>query len=404
MYTNTTNDSTVISQAVRVDRWQSAREYVGEVEQALGQCEEFFRLAPGARIKVTIKDASGTPPITDYVSAAFVAEDGQSVQEWSIMAVGDVIIAIQHIGSTRPPATFLNDVEKKVLARIDPTDFAAGRRRPGVHRAGGLHGDHRPGQRVGRRDPGRCGDAGRHRGTRHRPAHHGPQVSATDPFDALRADLADQVAALAAVVDPLASQDLLTPTPAEGWDIADQLGHLAAFDEHGTTAMVDPDRFRADLAHALDTGTDPVAAATARGRDLGPGGCRDWWHTASATLARAAAGLEPRQRLPWYGPDMGAMSFLTARLMETWAHGQDVRDALGLEPEASRRLRHVADIGVRARPFSYAIRAMEVPSAPIRVALGARRPGVGLGRRGGRRRGQRPGHRLLPPGDPTPPP
>jgi uncharacterized protein (TIGR03084 family) len=194
-------------------------------------------------------------------------------------------------------------------------------------------------------------------------------VSATDPFDALRDDLADQVAALAAVVDPLASQDLLTPTPAEGWDIADQLGHLAAFDEHGTTAMVDPDRFRADLAHALDTGTDPVAAATARGRDLGPGGCRDWWHTASATLARAAAGLEPRQRLPWYGPDMGAMSFLTARLMETWAHGQDVRDALGLEPEASRRLRHVADIGVRARPFSYAIRAMEVPSTPIRVAL-----------------------------------
>ena len=126
VYTNTTNDSTVISQAVRVDRWQSAREYVGEVEQALGQCEEFFRLAPGARIKVTIKEASGTPPITDYVSAAFVAEDGQSVQEWSIMAVGDVVIAIQHIGSTRPPATFLNDVEKKVLARIDPTDFAAG--------------------------------------------------------------------------------------------------------------------------------------------------------------------------------------------------------------------------------------------------------------------------------------
>ena len=192
-----------------------------------------------------------------------------------------------------------------------------------------------------------------------------------DPFAALRADLAAEVAALAAVVDPLANDVLRTPTPAEGWDIADQLAHLAAFDEHGTTSMVDPDGFRAELAAVLDAGADPIAAATDRGRLIGPAATRGWWHNASASLAAAAAGVEPRQRLPWYGPDMGAMSFITARLMETWAHGQDVRDALGAAPEVSPRLRHVADIGVRARRFSYAVRSMDLPDVPVRVELTA---------------------------------
>jgi uncharacterized protein (TIGR03084 family) len=72
---------------------------------------------------------------------------------------------------------------------------------------------------------------------------------------------------------------------------------------------------------------------------------------------------------------MGARSFLTARLMETWAHGQDVVDALGAEREATERLRHVAHIGVRARPFSYANRGMAMPDTEIHVALEA--PGGG---------------------------
>lgn len=194
-------------------------------------------------------------------------------------------------------------------------------------------------------------------------------MSDTDPFDLLRADLAAEVAALAAVVDPLDEAGLRTPTPAEGWDVADQLAHLAAFDERGAEAIVDPEAFRAAVADLRERGGDPIGEATEHGRSLGPVGARSWWHEASAGMARAAATLAPKQRLPWYGPDMGAMSFVTARLMETWAHGQDVRDALGLPAEVSDRLRHVADIGVRARGFSYVVRGLDVPAAPVRVEL-----------------------------------
>jgi uncharacterized protein (TIGR03084 family) len=66
---------------------------------------------------------------------------------------------------------------------------------------------------------------------------------------------------------------------------------------------------------------------------------------------------------------MSARSFVTARLMETWAHGQDVVDALGAERAPTERLRHVAHIGVGARPFSYAANRREMPDAGIRVEL-----------------------------------
>ena len=66
---------------------------------------------------------------------------------------------------------------------------------------------------------------------------------------------------------------------------------------------------------------------------------------------------------------MAARSFITARLMETWAHGQDVVDALGVARIPTARLRHVAHIGVRARPFSYAIHNMTMPADDVAVRL-----------------------------------
>jgi uncharacterized protein (TIGR03084 family) len=66
---------------------------------------------------------------------------------------------------------------------------------------------------------------------------------------------------------------------------------------------------------------------------------------------------------------MGALSFVSARLMETWAHGQDVADALGAIRVPTARLRHIAHLGVRARPFSYVVRGLEVPADAVSVGL-----------------------------------
>lgn len=195
----------------------------------------------------------------------------------------------------------------------------------------------------------------------------GAASSGADPLALLLEDLKAEVASLAAVVDGLGSDELRLPTPAVGWTIADQLGHLATFDERGAQAILNPDAFTAAVATARSEGHDVVEAAVeaARSRDVET--VPSWWHQASAQMLAAAATLSVDQRLPWYGPDMGAKSFVTARLMETWAHGHDVRDALRIPTVPTDRLRHVIDIGTRARPFSYKVRGMRVPDSPLRV-------------------------------------
>jgi uncharacterized protein (TIGR03084 family) len=79
--------------------------------------------------------------------------------------------------------------------------------------------------------------------------------------------------------------------------------------------------------------------------------------------------LPPGAKLPWYGPPMSAASMATARLMETWAHGQDIADALGVRRTPTARLRHVAHIGVRTRDFAYLNRGLPAPAEEFRVEL-----------------------------------
>ena len=127
VFSSPVDEAYLISEAVRVDRWQSARTYVDDVADAVESCDEFFRTgAEGERLRVEVRPGTGDAPITDHVARSFVATDGSSWQVWSIMAVGDVVIALQHIGPDQPQEGFLNDLEDKILIRIDPEDFAPG--------------------------------------------------------------------------------------------------------------------------------------------------------------------------------------------------------------------------------------------------------------------------------------
>jgi len=182
---------------------------------------------------------------------------------------------------------------------------------------------------------------------------------------ALAADLAAESAITRALVAGLDEGGWHTPTPAPGWDIADQISHLAYFDEVAVRAAVHPDEFRAALAAAPE---DPDAIA-ARYRDRTGAQILAWFDDARAVLLETFTKLDPRQRLPWFGPPMSAASSLTARIMETWAHTQDIADTLGVTREPTARLRHVAHIGIGARAFSYAARSQTPPGTPVRVEL-----------------------------------
>ncbi len=187
----------------------------------------------------------------------------------------------------------------------------------------------------------------------------------------LLADLAAEHAALDAVVAPLPEPAWDGPTPAAGWSVRDQIGHLHYFDGTAYLSATEPAAF---LAHREEVMADVGGfeeSTLAFARSVPADELLGAWRLGREALVGVLGAVDARARLEWYGPPMGAMSFATARLMETWAHGQDVVDAVGAPRPATGRLRHIADLGVRTRGFSYAVRGLDPPAAEVRVELEA---------------------------------
>jgi uncharacterized protein (TIGR03084 family) len=188
---------------------------------------------------------------------------------------------------------------------------------------------------------------------------------------ALTADLVAETAWLDEILGALLPAQWQLATPAPGWTIADQVSHLAYFDEATLLSIRDPDLFRRDAEALAGRGSDFPDQIAAEYRHLRGAQLLRWFRTARQALVDGYASADPAARLPWYGLDMGLSSSVTARLMETWAHGQDIADTLGIQRRATSRLRHVAHLGVRSLGYSYAVNGLPRPEAPIRVELAA---------------------------------
>lgn len=191
----------------------------------------------------------------------------------------------------------------------------------------------------------------------------------------LLVDLDAERAALTEVVRGLPAEDWARPTRALPWNVRDQIAHLGFFDAAFAKAIATPEEFVAERDAITDL-AGFVDRANATVPQDGPAALA-WWRDAADRFDAAARDLDardPKARLPWYGPPMSLRSAITSRIMETWAHGADVADALGPDhpaPAPSDRLRHVADIGVRARAQGYRARGLPVPEAPVLVRLAA---------------------------------
>lgn len=195
-------------------------------------------------------------------------------------------------------------------------------------------------------------------------------------LDDLLQDLAAESGDLDALVAPLDAAGWRTPTPAPGWTVAHQIAHLAWTDVVATVSARDPGEFTAFLNRVLQEvkeagGVWFVDHLAEEGARLEPAELRAKWRADRRALAEALAAVPSGQKLPWFGPPMGAATMATARLMETWAHGQDVFDALGVRREPTARLRNVAHLGVRTRDFAFIQRGMQAPASEFRVELTA---------------------------------
>ncbi|MCQ4084724.1 TIGR03084 family metal-binding protein [Streptomyces sp. RB6PN25] len=182
-------------------------------------------------------------------------------------------------------------------------------------------------------------------------------------------DLSAESAELDALVTGLAPELWARPTPAPGWSVAHQIAHLAWTDERALQAAADPEGFAREVRRAVASGLGIVDAQAQLGAGMPPAKLLARWREGREALLKALRALPSGARLPWFGPSMGVAAMASARIMETWAHGQDVADALGVCREPTARLRHVAWIGVRTRDFAFVSRGLNPPAEEFRVEL-----------------------------------
>ena len=190
-------------------------------------------------------------------------------------------------------------------------------------------------------------------------------------LDGVLGDLASEGARLDVLVAGLPAPDWRRPTPSPGWDVATQVAHLAWTDEAAHAAATDKARWDALVVEAMADPEHFADRTALTGGVAAPSVILDRWRTARTRLAEALVVYPEGQKMPWYGPPMSATSMATARFMETWAHSLDVHAALGVEPEVSDRVRHVAHLGVRTRNFSFSVHGLAAPADEFRISLTA---------------------------------
>jgi uncharacterized protein (TIGR03084 family) len=193
-----------------------------------------------------------------------------------------------------------------------------------------------------------------------------PVVASASKFGVICADLAAEALDLQRQLESLPGSEWATMTPSPGWTISHQISHLTETETYMVEAVIDPASFAARAAgYKTAPEVDESRIGTpGYGRELLLG-----WTQSRAMLDRVLADCGGRHRIPWFGPDMSAMTAASSRVMEIWAHGQDIADALGVSRERTSRIRHVIHLGVAARAYSYAVNGRKAPSDPVHLSL-----------------------------------
>lgn len=184
-------------------------------------------------------------------------------------------------------------------------------------------------------------------------------------------DFLDESMALAALLEPLSEADFDRPTQFKGWTINNVIRHLHVWNIAVDLSLQDEEAFGAFVSAMMSGvrgGTLPVFEASYLEGLSGHALRNAWMERAKATTA-AFASADPKLRLKWVGPDMSALSSITARLMETWAHAQAIYDALDVERRDTDRIGNIVRLGVNTWGFTWKNRRMDPPGAMPQLRL-----------------------------------
>jgi uncharacterized protein (TIGR03084 family) len=192
----------------------------------------------------------------------------------------------------------------------------------------------------------------------------------TENLDVLHA-LAQEGEEVEKLVSPLAAEQWALPTPAAGWTIAHQIAHLIANFRLAALSAAGPEAFRALTAGLSDDFDANVRAAMAEHLAEPPTVLLDRFRSDLASASRAIAAVPAGELVPWLVNPLPPAVLAAAGMMEVFAHGQDIADALGVRRGYTDRIRHLVAFGVRTRDFGYLARGLTPPDGEFRFELTA---------------------------------
>ena len=178
--------------------------------------------------------------------------------------------------------------------------------------------------------------------------------------------------ALAEVLQDLPEADLHRATLFKDWTIDHVLGHLHLFNVAAETSLQGSaalGAFIGPIVKDMQSGKSILQCQFPWLDGLSGRALFDAWRAGAESCADAFARADPKERVKWVGPDMSALSSITARQMETWAHGQEVFDLLGLERSEQDRIRNIAHLGVSTYGWTFMNRKEEIPDPAPHVEL-----------------------------------
>lgn len=179
-------------------------------------------------------------------------------------------------------------------------------------------------------------------------------------------DFREESEALHALVQPLDETALDQPTAFKGWTINTVIRHLHVWNLAAEMALKADGSFEAyytTLAEHQKKGGKLSAFETEWLDGLTGKKLVAAWKDGFVETAERFAVADPSARLKWAGPDMSARSSMTARLMETWAHGQEVYDVLGKVRRNADRIRNIVVLGNNTYGWTFKVRG-ETPPEP----------------------------------------
>jgi len=186
-------------------------------------------------------------------------------------------------------------------------------------------------------------------------------------------DFRDESRALYELVQPLDAEAFRSKTQFKQWTFNDIIGHLHMWNWAADLSLNDEAAFQVFISrvlrHLASDGLRPFETQWLDG--LAGAELLETWHDFSVRMSDRFAAVDPSRRVKWAGPDMSVRSSITARLMETWAHGQAIYDALGVERRGEDRIRNIALLGVNTFGWTFRNRGLDVPSEVPYVRLTA---------------------------------